>query len=501
MLGQSITTLSINGVIQGSQVGGLIYTPELAPSDPCLNASAAYVPRNVTRQANLPSTANLVAVIPWISPQCTKSYLSSARADGVNGMIVFLTDPNYAGGTPPANSPAWDLGDGGQWKQQNSYPVYAIPPASGNLLLVESSLYSGNMTSVPYGQSLTQQYDSRDYVRLYLNLATASSSGLPSLWVFLLIIVAVLLAIVGSISFMMHLLQRRRRELLRRRVANGDVNLEALGIKRMTVPQEMLDKMPLYVFQRSENHAENHSSISSDQDHGQPNPAAVATNPKEPGTTSIDLAKGRQPMRSHFDQPTCAICLDDFEHGETNVRQLPCEHIFHPECVDEFLRDNSSLCPLCKVSALPKGYCPTTITNAMVRRERIIRRIRADAQRRTSIESQAAENPVPSRNPFARSRRTANASSDVELAQRSNAVSATTESNNGPAVAPTSNVEVNPDPGPAPASSSRLARREWARRRALAMLGQRPVPEADDSALSSRPRWRKWIDKVFPRTA
>jgi len=405
-------------------------------------------------------------------------------------MIVFLTDPNYSAAPPAANSPAWDLGDGGQWKQQNPYPVYAIPPASANLLLTESALYSGNMTSVPNGESLTGQYNSRDYVRLYLNLTTASSSGLPSLWVFLLIIVSVLLIIVGMISLMMHLLQRRRREILRRRVANGDVNLEVLGIKRMTVPQEILDTMPLYVYQRPENPAEN-------SDQGPP----MVTNSKGPRTTSIDLAKERQPMRSHFDQPTCAICLDDFEHGESNVRQLPCEHIFHPECVDEFLRDNSSLCPLCKVSALPKGHCPTTITNAMVRRERVIRRHQPDAERVGSIDSQAITDSAPSRNPFARSRRTANASSDIELGQRGNAVNGTLEGHSAPVVTSADDVEVAPDPGPAPASNSRSARREWARRRALAMLGQRPVPAADDAALATRPRWRKWIDGVFPRTA
>lgn len=268
-------------------------------------------------------------------------------------------------------------------------------------------------------------------------------------------------------------------------MASGDVNLEALGIKRMTVPQEILDKMPLYVFQRSEDSAENHSVVNS----------------KQPNSTSMDLVKERQPMRSHFDQPTCAICLDDFEHGETNVRQLPCEHIFHPECVDEFLRENSSLCPLCKVSALPKGYCPTIITNAMVRRERIMRRIQSDAERSQSIFSRAHENPMPSRNPFARPRTTANPSSNVELGQRINTVNAPSEGHHHPTVTPAGPVEVNPDPGPAPASNSRSDRREWARRRALAMLGQRHVPEADDSTLDTRPRWRRMVDAVFPRTA
>jgi hypothetical protein len=78
-----------------------------------------------------------------------------------------------------------------------------------------------------------------------------------------------------------------------------------------------------------------------------------------------------------YSQPTCPICLDDYESGVTEIRELSCGHIFHPECIDTFLRSSSSLCPLCKKSALPPGYCPAKITNAMVRRERNLRRLRA----------------------------------------------------------------------------------------------------------------------------
>ena len=43
----------------------------------------------------------------------------------------------------------------------------------------------------------------------------------------------------------------------------------------------------------------------------------------------------------------CVICVDDFAEGDT-VRVLPCDHIFHPQCIDEWLVNHSSLCPLCK---------------------------------------------------------------------------------------------------------------------------------------------------------
>ncbi len=42
----------------------------------------------------------------------------------------------------------------------------------------------------------------------------------------------------------------------------------------------------------------------------------------------------------------CSICIDGFESGD-DCRRLPCGHLFHKECIDEWF-DRSSQCPLCK---------------------------------------------------------------------------------------------------------------------------------------------------------
>lgn len=50
---------------------------------------------------------------------------------------------------------------------------------------------------------------------------------------------------------------------------------------------------------------------------------------------------------------TCAICVDEFQEG-IEVRVLPCDHVFHPKCIDEWLGHHSSLCPLCKMEVTRK---------------------------------------------------------------------------------------------------------------------------------------------------
>lgn len=43
----------------------------------------------------------------------------------------------------------------------------------------------------------------------------------------------------------------------------------------------------------------------------------------------------------------CTICLSMLEDGE-DVRRLPCMHLFHQACVDQWLATNKK-CPICRV--------------------------------------------------------------------------------------------------------------------------------------------------------
>lgn len=61
------------------------------------------------------------------------------------------------------------------------------------------------------------------------------------------------------------------------------------------------------------------------------------------------------------DGPTpCTICLEDFCVGE-KVKVLPCGHEYHCECIEPWLLEKSSLCPLCKqnITAGADFHAPT----------------------------------------------------------------------------------------------------------------------------------------------
>lgn len=75
-------------------------------------------------------------------------------------------------------------------------------------------------------------------------------------------------------------------------------------------------------------------------------------------TTALQLAGGGLdvqtiagfPVTLHKcsqDEALCSICLGEFVDGE-KVKVIPsCNHNFHPECVDQWLKTHAS-CPLCR---------------------------------------------------------------------------------------------------------------------------------------------------------
>jgi hypothetical protein len=67
-------------------------------------------------------------------------------------------------------------------------------------------------------------------------------------------------------------------------------------------------------------------------------------------TSTPDTSK--KESNSEEDHPGCSICTEDFTVGE-DVRVLPCNHKFHPACVDPWLVNVSGTCPLCRLDLRP----------------------------------------------------------------------------------------------------------------------------------------------------
>lgn len=251
-------------------------------------------------------------------------------------------------------------------------------------------IYSGN-SSDPTNLSILAglQFDPTDYVRVYTSFATNGSSNLPTLWAFLLIVLGVVLLLIGATSFLMHYFQRRNRADLQRRVDAGEVDLEILGIKRTRIRQEVIETIPTCIYVPSDD-------LQPLDEKKEPSTPSSLSYTSEAATSTLS-----NPKSNFYDQRSCIICSEDFIPNTTSVRCLPCHHIYHPECIDPWLASNSSLCPVCKASALPSSSSyrfTEPVTNAMVRHERHARRIREDRERaRSRINSAIGDEGDPRR--------------------------------------------------------------------------------------------------------
>jgi hypothetical protein len=495
-------TLSTNGVNEGDYLSGWFYVPEL-PDDgdlkECNATASSLLKHNVTHRANLPkASVEILAVAPWMTnPNCTLAYMDQASNDKNVQAFFFYRPDDPRVKPPPPSSNVWDLGDGGAWRRKHKYPVYIMSSSMGSSVVHELARYSGNLSTTPNADIAEKWFKDDAIIRLYAQLSTnMPSNQLPSLWVFLLIILGVLIVIMGSTSSFMHFNQRRRRSDLERRVAAGQVDLETLGVKSVTVPQETLDKFPIETY--------NPEGVQDEHDTNLPQPptpihharsasgsndaTAVASNtplPVSPASPAEENSMAHSPSHS-----TCAICLDDFEPQKTQIRILPCRHAFHPDCIDSFLLQSSCLCPLCKQSVLPKGYVPT-ITNYMIRRERLIRRMRA--QRSDGTQMQGGGSIPPPNRPGGVSRDDfLNPAERSELRRLSTMGLITPRFGRAPRRTSTARARGSEPPTSSP------QHREWARQRAAALLGINPSERTSSEENDQRPRWRRVLGSIFP---
>lgn len=438
-----------------------------------------------------------MAIFPWTGAACARAYLEKAKQDGVKGVFTFVLDQSL-NGVPNASDPSWYLQGNDSWQSTYPYTVLAITSGTGLSLLTELSYYSGSMMAAPWGRNLTQEYGNEYLPRIYAQVWSNYNSPSPPTWPFDVGVGCVLFFIlVLYVPLSAWFFRKRQVRSFQRRLQRGEIDLEALGIKQTTVPEELINKMPLYTFRVS---AEAPDSTKTHD-------YRVECNQSEDVGSPPAIARSASEMFSSSSQTACPVCLDDFVDDDTKVRELPCKHIFHPECVDLYLRDNSSLCPMCKRAALPLGYCPVKVTYPMVLQERVNRQMqqRQDAIEGTSSTSAARQAyvPRPALSPpiHYTGNRTVSQSTgvpsrgDVEMAviEQDSQVTLTDDVNRGEIHAVPAEVAVQ---GPE-------ARRAWHRER-LAQQQQEVFNVASENArrvVESRPAWRRVVDRMMPGMA
>lgn len=76
-------------------------------------------------------------------------------------------------------------------------------------------------------------------------------------------------------------------------------------------------------------------------------PLAAAGAGMESGLGTAESRKSDEEAASKEAEVECSICTEAFSAGD-DVRVLPCQHKFHPACIDPWLLNVSGTCPLCR---------------------------------------------------------------------------------------------------------------------------------------------------------
>ncbi len=139
----------------------------------------------------------------------------------------------------------------------------------------------------------------------------------PLLSIILLPLVLAIILVLAYISRRQPMLQVIRNTI--------QVRLPQTGNTKATLPSETVNEIPLVEYPET-----------------QPKRSLARKVAWKLGLRSSKLDKRQTSSPAN---QTCSICAEDFVKN-VQVRKLPCEHVFHPSCIDQWLFEFAVTCPL-----------------------------------------------------------------------------------------------------------------------------------------------------------
>ncbi|KAL8852953.1 MAG: hypothetical protein Q9221_002203 [Calogaya cf. arnoldii] len=97
-------------------------------------------------------------------------------------------------------------------------------------------------------------------------------------------------------------------------------------------------------------HSTTTATSTAPNEHIETNKSTITPEPAIAEATNPQITD--DPMANADNGLACSVCTDDFTKGQ-DVRVLPCNHKFHPECIDPWLLNVSGTCPLCRIDLRP----------------------------------------------------------------------------------------------------------------------------------------------------
>ena len=140
------------------------------------------------------------------------------------------------------------------------------------------------------------------------------------------------------------------------------------------IARAMLESLPIVKFGEKEEDKDKSVSREGDVELGQTRDPAIVATPAPAGEDAVPEDRNRHAGEDSLERHTvttetaagtassqgnpldggenntgsgltCSVCTDDFVKGQS-LRVLPCDHKFHPECIDPWLLNVSGTCPL-----------------------------------------------------------------------------------------------------------------------------------------------------------